>query len=71
MEAPVNGARLGSAFFSVTVTHAKCVVGKAIRLITYCHAWQVGQMMNGIYKPCVEVAILRRGVGFLVNLRHP
>jgi hypothetical protein len=34
MEAPVNGARFVSAFFSVTVTHASIVVEKPIQSIT-------------------------------------
>ena len=71
MAAPVNGERLGNAFFNVTDTHARHAVGKAIRLITYCRAWLVVLTTTGICKLYAEVAILRRGGGFFMNLRHP
>ena len=71
MAAQANGERSGSAFFSVTDTHARHAVGKAIRLITYFRAWLVVLTTTGICKLYAEVAILRRGGGFLVNRGHP
>jgi hypothetical protein len=71
MEALANGARFANVYCNVTDTHASNAVVKAQRLITYCHAVQAVVMTTGIFSVYALNAIIQKGGGFLVTLRHP
>ena len=71
MEALANGARSGNESLNAISSHASNAVAKAQRLITYCHEVQAVATTTGISNVYAQNAIIPKGGGFLVTLRHP
>jgi hypothetical protein len=68
MDPQVNGVVSGHEFCSAISTHASNAVAKAQPSITSFPVLLVVEMMSGIFSAYAQRAIIRRGVGFLVQI---
>jgi hypothetical protein len=66
-----NGARSDNEFCNVILTLASNAEWKAIQLTTSFQEVRMEATKTGIFKRCAFHAILRKGGGFLITLRHP